>query len=325
MDVRRVQITGGSSFMVTLPKPWAEKVGLKKNDRVVVDQRPDGSILLTPMDLAGTRAGDRKVIDCDGIDDPEMLFRVLLGCYISGYETIEMASKGKLSWEHSATANRFTDAAIGVEIYEESEGRILIKDFIDPTEMQLQKTLGRMKVIAGNMLSNALLAADGKGQFIDRDDEIDRLNWLIARQTCMTMINPSHPALMASEPQLAQEIYAVSRSIERIGDHTCKIHRILSYMTEREKAGIRDRAEELGGEILALFNRSMDSWKAGSLPEANACIEASAVLADRCHSLLPVGSPGMNALVNSMVRICEYCGDISEHTMNASISARREN
>lgn len=34
MDLRRIQITGGSSFMITLPKDWADSVGLKKNDTV---------------------------------------------------------------------------------------------------------------------------------------------------------------------------------------------------------------------------------------------------------------------------------------------------
>ncbi len=322
MDVRRVQVTGGSSFMVTLPKAWAEKVGLEKNDRVVVTQKPDGSITLMPMDLSGTNTEDRKVIDCDAIDDQEMLFRILLGCYVTGYEAIELVSQGKLSWEHSATANRFTEVAIGVEIYEESDNRILIKDFIDPSEMRLQKSLGRMKVLAGNMLSNAFHAVGGKDAFIDRDGEIDRIDWLIARQTCMNMMDPSHSATLASEPQLVQEIYAVSRSVERIGDHACKIFGILSGMPAEVREGIQPIIEDLGKKTLALFNRSMDSWKSRSLPEANACIEESRTLVEECHGRLPVGDAGMNMLVNSMVRVCEYCGDISEHAMNATVSIR---
>ena len=31
MDIRRIQVTGGSSYMVTLPKDWADKVGVTKN------------------------------------------------------------------------------------------------------------------------------------------------------------------------------------------------------------------------------------------------------------------------------------------------------
>ena len=46
VDIRRVQITGGSSFMVTLPKDWANSIGLKKNDSVSLQPQPDGSLII---------------------------------------------------------------------------------------------------------------------------------------------------------------------------------------------------------------------------------------------------------------------------------------
>ena len=30
MEIRRVQITGGSSYVITLPKEWIRKVNIKK-------------------------------------------------------------------------------------------------------------------------------------------------------------------------------------------------------------------------------------------------------------------------------------------------------
>lgn len=32
MEIRRVQITGGSSYVITLPKEWATSQNIKKND-----------------------------------------------------------------------------------------------------------------------------------------------------------------------------------------------------------------------------------------------------------------------------------------------------
>ncbi|MFZ1898459.1 AbrB/MazE/SpoVT family DNA-binding domain-containing protein, partial [Methanoregula sp.] len=34
MELRRVQMTGGSSFVVTLPKDWITEMRIKKNDPV---------------------------------------------------------------------------------------------------------------------------------------------------------------------------------------------------------------------------------------------------------------------------------------------------
>ena len=36
MELRKVQVSGGSSFIISLPKEWAIKNGIKKNDKVGV-------------------------------------------------------------------------------------------------------------------------------------------------------------------------------------------------------------------------------------------------------------------------------------------------
>src|SRR5574344_712902 len=46
VEIRKIQITGGSSFMVTLPKEWASSNGLKKNDPVRLEPQDDGSLII---------------------------------------------------------------------------------------------------------------------------------------------------------------------------------------------------------------------------------------------------------------------------------------
>lgn len=305
--------------MVTLPKQWAEKVGVEKNDRVIVEQRPDGSLLLTPMDLAG-KGDDSKVIDCDRIEDPKFLFRMLLGCYLAGFSSIDIVSTERMKWEFSSVANRFTEVAIGMEIMEESDRRILIKDLVDQTEMQLAKGVGRMRVLADNMLTSAFAAAGGEGDFIDRDREIDRMDWLVARQTCIAFRNPGS-APQGAEPQMILGVYSVSRIIERIGDHACKIYEVLNSMSQEDRDAISGTVGDLGTRIVGLFNDSMMSWKNMTLEDANACVDAAKTLADECHTI-PAGDTATNVLVNSMSRICEYSGDLAEHAINAAVSAR---
>ena len=84
MDIRRVQMTGGSSFIVTLPKEWASSVGLKKNDPLRLSAQSDGSIIITTADSENSSAYDTKVINVSGHTDPDMIFRMLVGAYMSG-------------------------------------------------------------------------------------------------------------------------------------------------------------------------------------------------------------------------------------------------
>jgi phosphate uptake regulator len=47
MDIRKVQVTGGSSYIITLPKDWIDKSHVKKNDPLGLISQPDGTLLVT--------------------------------------------------------------------------------------------------------------------------------------------------------------------------------------------------------------------------------------------------------------------------------------
>jgi phosphate uptake regulator len=46
MEARKVQISGKSTFMITLPKKWAVDIGLKVGSRVSITYRDDRTLLL---------------------------------------------------------------------------------------------------------------------------------------------------------------------------------------------------------------------------------------------------------------------------------------
>ena len=47
MEIRKIQVTGGASFIVSLPKEWARSTNLQKNDKIGILIRSDNSLLLT--------------------------------------------------------------------------------------------------------------------------------------------------------------------------------------------------------------------------------------------------------------------------------------
>ena len=47
MEIRKVQFTGGSSYVITLPKEWIESEKIKKNDPLGIEIEPDGTLLVT--------------------------------------------------------------------------------------------------------------------------------------------------------------------------------------------------------------------------------------------------------------------------------------
>ena len=78
MEIRRVQMTGVSSFIITLLKEWVKKLNIGKNDPIGLIQQPDGSLLVTPkMDKEQTKRTIEFTIEDD--INKNFLFRKLIG------------------------------------------------------------------------------------------------------------------------------------------------------------------------------------------------------------------------------------------------------
>jgi len=51
IEVRKVQLTGGATYTVSLPKTWVDQMKLKPRDGIRIDWRPSGALRLTPLQL----------------------------------------------------------------------------------------------------------------------------------------------------------------------------------------------------------------------------------------------------------------------------------
>jgi phosphate uptake regulator len=47
-EQRKLQVTGGSTFILSLPKEWATKNELKRGSSMVVREEEDGSLSISP-------------------------------------------------------------------------------------------------------------------------------------------------------------------------------------------------------------------------------------------------------------------------------------
>ena len=126
MEIRKVQITGGSSYVVTLPKDWAQSHKIKKNDPLGMIVQGDGTLLVT-KDIHEKPIQRTKRIDVTAIHDPTYLFRLLIGTYIAGFTTIEVFSKTRLPPSIGMIVRDFTQMTIGPEVVEETDNQIILK------------------------------------------------------------------------------------------------------------------------------------------------------------------------------------------------------
>jgi len=78
-------MTGGSSYIITLPKEWVKKSNIEKNDPIGLLTQSDGTLLITSNMNRKNKQRNKEFLITEKTNET-FLFRKLIGAYISGYE-----------------------------------------------------------------------------------------------------------------------------------------------------------------------------------------------------------------------------------------------
>ena len=325
-------MTGGSSFIITLPKEWILRHRIKKNDTLGLLAQPDGNLLITPKLESDDFIKEIK-IDADEYNDVNFLFRALIGAYITGYSRMIVISSKRFEPTLRECISNFTQIAIGPEIMEETSNMIIIKDLVNPKEMPFEKTIRRMYVLVGAMHIDAMSSLSTKNSslaedVIKKDNEIDRLHWLVGRQSHMVLRDIMLCQKMGITLEQAYQYHQMSRFLERIGDHAVKIAiNVLKIKKQSIDNKIIKNLAEASKVSMVLLDNSMDAWRNKDIKMANQNIELISDLIKLCEeiSLNPNNENvetfiALSYIVESIRRTGEYAGDISEIIINNLIS-----
>jgi len=328
MEIRRVQITGGSSYVITLPKEWVKSVNIKKNDQLGLIRQSDGTLLITPKMIEKQILSEKQFIVSNSTDK-KFLLRQLIGAYIAGYNSIKIKSKERMPSSVRTSIKNFTQITIGQEVIEETDDSVLIKDLLITAEMPFNSTIKRMHLIVRSMHEDAISALE-KGDkkiaedIISRDNEVDRLHWLMARQHNIILQNVSLAEKMKITIEITSTYYLISRIIERIGDHIVRIAKnILNLSDKNLDKQMVYKIHSASDLAINIVNKSIGSFFRKDIQASNKNIEATKKLVAFCEeinelALIQKGTIAISIgyIVESIRRIAEYAEDISETAIN---------
>jgi len=335
MEIRRVQLTGGSSYIITLPKEWINSFHIKKNDPLGIHIQSDGTLLLTPK-MTQEQLQKVKEFDVSRISKPTYLLQQLIGAYIVGYTSIKITSPTRLPIAVQNVIRSFTQLAIGPEVIEETEKSVVLKDLLNPTEMPFDQTIKRMYVIVKRMHEDVLRAMQEKDRtiaadIISRDNDVDRLHWFVARQYNILLQNVSLVRKMNITIETASTCFLISRIIERIADHIVRISENIPNLIDNnlDKKSI-SRIITAGNLSLDIFNKSISSFFKKDIYASNENIESVTTLESVCeeintHALQQKAIIALSVgyVVESIRRTGEYSQDISETVINYLVGAEQ--
>ena len=234
-DVRKVQLTGGSTYTLSLPKPWVDEMDLSPRDGIRVDWRPSGALRLTPLEMLQRQ---EKIVTVHAEKLPnDSLHDHLMGAYLSGVDHIRIFYSEKQVRLFQKQIRRFLRNTRGFETMNESEGRIDLICLISAAEMPLIASINRMYSQLTSVVRDIISVASGDDAEIladidERESEVDALLHLVERQVSIAL--DSH--LVASSLKLtrnqAVEHSNLARSLERMMDHANQMGHLMLESNE---------------------------------------------------------------------------------------------
>lgn len=326
-EIRKVQVTGKSTFVVSLPKKWAVNAGITSGSLVHMHPQEDGSLLFTSN--RSFAAQGPKILTIDGkIGDP--LIRDIIATYVAGYRLIELRAKN-ITPQQRKDITAIVKKLIGIEIIEETQEKMIIQDISNPGEMPIDMSFRRMHIKVQWMLDNTIKVLRTKdvataSDIIKQDDEIDRLHLLISKQFMDILLHSMTSE--KSEIGLAGAFYyrLASDHLERVSDHAGKIAGIIQKSGEKIPHAMLDETVEIGIVSYKLINDSVVSLTKCNVELANRIIEEHKKIGENlCRikypsSMNPDAVMSLGLMADSVKRIGDYAANIAELAIDFSKS-----
>ena len=322
MDTRKVQRTGKSTFIVSLPKSWATKNGVQPGSIIYINQSDNGALTLSTDRSERDLRAKLDIGDKSG----EHLVRDIIGCYVGGYRTIEVTS-GHMSSAQKKDLHQIVNKLIGPEILEETINKVVIQDLLSSEELQAERALKRIRTVVKSMIQDSLTAlqSDNKELAMDviqRDNDVDRLNLLIARQFTEVLRSGS-VRQETLNPITAFNYMQAASNLERIADHAHKIAEIASKCSSPLPEELKEELFSMESLLCGLIDDSLSCLLQTNSNKANELIDRISEIQRRAHGMANSSDTKDKSellvrlvLAGSLERMLDYIMNIGELTIN---------
>ncbi|WP_299291844.1 phosphate uptake regulator PhoU [Nitrosopumilus sp.] len=335
-ETRKIQFTGKSSYIVSLPKQWIMDLGLKQGDQIRMIRKGSSTLELYPPKFESrTQKKEDAVIEIDIEEEASSIVRKLISLYFLGFKTINVKPKnGRLNPNQRNTVKEAVKRMLmGSEIISDSSGGITVQVLVNLLELSVDGAFKRMIHLAKSMSSDALLAVkennlDLAQEVINTDDEVDRFGFYIIRQLKIAIQNEHMLKEMGfRNARNCLGYRLVVKNIERTGDHAAFIATDLLEFKKSIKKEILQKLQDMNDFSLSVLDEACLALFKEDYSQAEKTIEKTNEIAkfekkvrDASKSLKDDEEIyRVRRMTENIRRISEYASDISEIVLNMNI------
>ena len=326
-ESRKLQKTGGSTLIVSLPKKWITENKLKAGSEVRLTEQPNSAIII---DHNQTNLRKKiSVVKCND-EESQHLFRDLIGVYLAGGTEIKVTGNPRLTVKERKTIRKFSASVIGLEIIEEEATQAILTDMSNPGALPFRTAIKRLYKIVSAMYNDSILILEGSedlaADVVDRDKEADKLQWFIERQFNM-MLENSNLSRQLEASAFEGVVYSnVARYLERIADHACRLAEIgyvAGLIPGRKMLPLAKDAGEIMKEAMKSFINSDPRKATVIIDKGKKTMQKAQTYFENKYKKEMEHPLEFSIAMDAIMRTIAYSTDISEATIN--YSAKKEN
>ncbi|MDF1532827.1 MAG: phosphate uptake regulator PhoU [ANME-2 cluster archaeon] len=337
IEKRKVQLTGGSTYIVSLPVNWIRDLGIQQGDELFISRQQDRSLIIAPKIKLKDKVYSTtiKIGDKDKSAD---IFRLMVSYYLAGYDILILAfTKEYAAEDRKCIKESVRERLIALEVVEESSERVMFQSLLNYKQFPMDRAMSNILRIVQSMQKDsnrALLKLDRNtaNEVIQRDTEVDRFYLLIVRQLKSALRNPeiirelglSNAAECLGYRIVVKNIERIADHLEKIAENSLKITQINPEIIEKIRT-IYECNETIFGNIIECLN--IKDIKSVNIKLVNKIIDESQKSIELCKKLdenIYASSNlssrvYLNSIFESLKRISGYSADIAEVILNMSI------
>ena len=330
MDSRKVQLTGGSTYTISLPKQWAIEHGIEAGRRLHLYSNSDGSLTIratTPQESESTTA--RVVVDGCTEDNLQRTVQALYGV---GLDEFTLTIEDEFSAVRRQAATRAATKLIGPEVFEETDTSIVFRNIVNTSDESIRQSVLQLEYVTIWMHRNAIRAlknadTDRAERVIERDEEADRLFGLVNRCFQKSLTNLQEIEQLNLDRPTMFSYYTTARQLERVADHAEKIATTALRIDDPSAVNMLDELVSLADESREIVaDAASVLLGSGSVEQAYTAFTRRDELLDtikhldrQLHDDSSSDTYLLALVLDSVRRTAEYGGNIAEAMIQAYV------
>lgn len=335
-ETRKIQFTGGSTYIISLPKRWIALNQLKKGSFIKLREEEGGLLTIVPPSNAKIQKRlDEAQIKVIPNESTDVIIRKVVSAYLAGYNSIHIRSdKQPLSIKQRHELKNFVRRMlVGTEIVTDNSSRLILQVLLSYPELTIHSALRRMSIITVSMHNEALLGlktndAVAAKEVLSTDNEVDRFNLYVNRLLKISIQNPRiYKELGLESDKECLNYRLVTTSVERTADHAVKIAENVLTLKHALNPEIVEKIERMSGISIKMFDTAMEALFRHDYDMAEqmiagireiSALEKAAVLSAQMD-VEDVAS--LRLIIESIRRTAEYSCDIAEIVLNMTVDS----